>query len=155
MMITLFAGHLLREFGASESPHLLRIEPAEIDRFANIGVGFRPWLADFENFYCRELVTPALQDVCRALQQLRSLLERRPSPFFECRTRSFNGPLGFVDPSFRSVAHNLRRGGWINRRRQIIRPNFFASDVERMFFAEALSRFAQCALHFFLAIFVN
>ena len=53
MMITFFARHLLREFGAPESPHLLRVERAEIDRFANIAVSFRPRLADFENFYCR------------------------------------------------------------------------------------------------------
>src|SRR5712671_1130810 len=155
MMITFFAWHLLREFWASESAHLLRVERAKIDCFADIAVGFRPRLADFENFYCREFVAPAPQDVGRALQQLRSLLERRPSPFFECRTRSFNGTLGFVYPSFRSVADNLRRRGWINRRRQIVGPNFFPSDVQRTFFAEALSRFAQCALHFVLAVFVN
>ena len=155
MMITFFARDLLREFGASKSPHLLRVERAEIDRFADIAVCFRPCLADFENFYCRQLVASAFQDVGRALQQLRPLLERRPSPFLECRTRSFNGTLGFVDPGFGSVADNLGRLGWINRGRQIVGPNFFPSDVQRMFFAEALSRFAQCALHFVLAVFVN
>src|SRR5438034_1499348 len=142
MMITFFARDLLREFWAPESPHLLRVERAKIDRFADIGVGFRPWLADFENFYCREFVAPALQNVGRALQQLRPLLDRRPSPFFECRTRSFNGTLGFVDSSFGSIADNLGRLGWINRRRQIISPNLFPTDVQRMFSAEALSHLA-------------
>ena len=75
MMITFFARHLLREFWAPQSPHLLRIERAEIDRFANIGVGFRPWLADFKNFYCREFVAPAFQNVGRTLQQLGPLPE--------------------------------------------------------------------------------
>jgi hypothetical protein len=42
MMIAFFARHLLREFWAPESPHLLRVECAEIDRFADIAVGFRP-----------------------------------------------------------------------------------------------------------------
>src|SRR5262245_59046161 len=109
MMITFFARNLLREFRASESPHLLRVEPAEIDRFADIGIGFRPWLADFENFYCREFVAPALQDVSRPFQQLRSLFKRCPPPFFKRCARSFNCTLGFVDPSFRSVAHNFGR----------------------------------------------
>src|SRR6202030_2760493 len=119
MVITFFARHLLREFWASESPHLLRVECAEIDRLADIGVCFGPWLADFENFYCRKFVAPALHDVGCTLQQLRALLDRRPPPFFECRARSLNGPLGFLDAGFGSVAHNLRRLGWINRGRQI------------------------------------
>src|SRR4029077_6775647 len=58
MMVTFFARHLLCEFWTPESPHLLRVEPAEIDRFADIAVGFRPCLADLENFYCRQLVAP-------------------------------------------------------------------------------------------------
>src|SRR5262249_40324073 len=90
-----------------------------------------------------------------ALQQLRPLLERRPPPFFERRARSFNGTLGFVDPSFGSVADNLSGLGRVKRRRQIICPGLFPSYVQRMFFAETLSRFAQSALHFVLAVFVN
>src|SRR4051812_10619078 len=129
MVITFFARHLLRELWATESPHLLRVEPAEIDCFANIAVGFRPWLADFENFYCRKFVTPALQYVGRALQQSRPLFDRRPSPFFECSTRSFNGTLRLVDSRFGSITDDLGRFGWIDRRRQIIGPNLFASDV--------------------------
>ena len=120
MIITFFARHLLRQFWPSESPHLLCVKRAEIDRFPDIRVGFRPGLADFENFHCREFVASALQDVGRALQQLRPLLERRPSPFFECRACSFDGTLGFVDPGFRSVADNLGRLRWINRGRQIV-----------------------------------
>src|SRR5262249_44868152 len=152
MMITFFPGNLLREFRAPESPHLLRVKPTKIDRLADVGVGFGPWLPDFENFYCREFVASALQDVGRALQQLRPLFKRGPPPFFESSPRSFNGALGFVDPSFRSVADNLARLRWINRRRQIIGPNFFASDVERMFLTEMLARFAQRALHFILTV---
>src|SRR2546430_13182864 len=76
MIVTFFARHLLREFWAPESTHLLRIERAKIDRFADIAVGFRPRLADLENFYCREFIASALQDGGRAFQQLRSLLER-------------------------------------------------------------------------------
>src|SRR6266480_638251 len=155
MMIAFFARHLLRKLGASESPHLLGVEGAEVDRFADIAVGFGPWLSDFENFYCREFVAPAFQDIGRAFQQLRPLLERRPSPFFECRARSFNGTLGFLDACFRSVADDLGWLGWINRGSQIIGPNLFPSDVQRMFFAEALSRFAQSTLHFILVVFVN
>ena len=107
------------------------------------------------NFYCRQLIAPALEDGGRAVQQLRPLLEWRPSPFFERRARSLNGTLGFVDPSFRSVADNLGRLCWINRRRQIVGPNFFSSDVQGMFFAQALSHFAQSTLHFVLVVFVN
>src|SRR4029078_8643237 len=106
-----------REFWASESPHLLRVKRAEIDGFADIAVGFRPRLADFENFYCRKFIETALENLSCTLQQPRSLLDRRPSPFFECRARSFNRTLGFVDASLGSLAHNLGRLGWINRRR--------------------------------------
>src|SRR5438093_9866270 len=51
MVITLFAWHLLREFRAAESPHLLGVKPAKINGFADIAFRFRPWFADFENFY--------------------------------------------------------------------------------------------------------
>src|SRR4029077_4981536 len=129
MIITFFARHLLCEFWAPESPTFLRVDPAEIDRFADIAVGFRPCLADFENFYCRQLVAPAFQDVGRAFQQLRSLLYWRPPPFFECRACSFNGTLCFVDASFGSVTDNLCRLGWIDRGRQIVGPNLFPSNV--------------------------
>src|SRR5439155_12082448 len=114
VMITVFAGNLLREFRAPESPHLLRVKVAEINRLTDIGVGFRPWLTDFKNFNCREFVPPALQGVGRPLEQTRPLFKRRPPPCFECRARSFNGMLCFVDPSFGSVADNFGRFGWIN-----------------------------------------
>src|SRR6188472_1703127 len=116
MMITFLARHLLREFRPPESPHLLRVERAEIDCFANVAVSFRPRLANFENFDCREFITPALQDFRHAFQQSRPLLDRRPSPFFECSTCSFNGTLCFVDSGFGSVTDNLRRLSWIDRR---------------------------------------
>jgi hypothetical protein len=47
---------------------LLRVERAEIDRFADIAVGFRPRLADLKNFDCGEFIAPAFQNVGCSLQ---------------------------------------------------------------------------------------
>src|SRR6476661_2299568 len=52
MVVTFLAGNLLSEFGASESPHLLGVEPAKIDRFADVSVRFVPRFAHFEDFNC-------------------------------------------------------------------------------------------------------
>ena len=155
MIITFLAGNLLCEPRPPEASHLLRIKTTKIHRLADVAVGFVPWFAYFENFDCREFVSPAFHDVGGTLQQPRALFERRPAPFTKCRARSFDGAFGFGNSCFSGVSDNLSRLTGINRWRQIIGPNFFATDDERMFLTEAFAHFAQCALHLVLAVFVN
>src|SRR5262249_10827170 len=142
MVITFFTGDLLSKLRSSKSAHLLRVESAEIDGLADVGVGFGPRFGNFKNFDSRAFIAAPIQNVGRPLEQTCPLFKRRPSPCFECCSRSLNGALGFGNSCFGSVTDNLGRLARINRWRQIIGPNLFASDVERMFFAEALARLA-------------
>ena len=114
MVIIFFAGNLLGKFRSSESPHLLGVESAKIDRLTDIGVGFGPRFGDFENFDRRKLVAATLQNVGRPIEQTRPLFNRRPSPRLECRARSFNSALSFGNSCLGSVTDNLARLGWTN-----------------------------------------
>ena len=109
----------------------------------------------------RKLLLPRVRSACRSrMSAARSSNCARSSNgvhlhFSNAARAALTARSASSNSCFRSVTDNLGRLGWINRRRQIIGPNLFASDIERMFFAEALSHFAQCALHFVLAVFVN
>src|ERR1051326_3583381 len=155
MMIAFFPGNLLRELRASEPAHLLRVEPAKIDRLANIAIGFIPSLAYFEDFDRRELVAPTLPDVGRAFPETCSFFKWRPAPSAKCRTRSFHGAFGFGNPCFGPVTDDFVRSARIDRWRQLIGPGLFTPDDERILFPKAFAYFAQCALHFFLVVFVS
>src|SRR5438093_115004 len=109
----------------------------------------------FKNFKCGELKATALQDFRRAFEQPRTLFKRRPAPFAKRCARSLDGALRFGNSCFASVTDNLIRSTGIHRGRQLIGPNLFATNDKWILFAEAFSHFAQCALHFVLAIFVN
>src|SRR5439155_19887416 len=69
VLVTFFAEDVLSEPRPADQTHLMRIKPAEIHRFANIAIRFRPGLADFENFERGELKTPAVHNIGGALEQ--------------------------------------------------------------------------------------
>ena len=58
MLVAFFAEHVLGQARTAEQPHLLGVEEKEIDRFADVAVGFGPRLADFENFQRGKFETP-------------------------------------------------------------------------------------------------
>ena len=108
MLIAFFAGHVLRQTRAADQPHLVRVEQAEIHRFADVAVGFRPRLADFENFQRGKLEAAALHDGGDALEQLRAFFNRHAAPPNECSFRSGDGALSL--PEFRRAPGNRRPG---------------------------------------------
>ena len=155
MLIAVLTGNVLREPRTPEAPHLRCVKAAKIHRFADVAVSFSPRFADFKNLDCGEFVAPAFHNRRGAFKQARTLFKRRQAPFSKCRARNFNGAFRFRNSPFRNITNNLFRRAGINRRRQFIGPNFFATNHQRIFFAEAAAHFAQRRAHFVLALFIN
>ena len=71
MIVTFFAGNVLRQARSSDATHLLRVKKAKVDCLANVAIGFRPGFADFKNLERGELEPAAIHDSGSAFQQPR------------------------------------------------------------------------------------
>src|SRR6266480_7357368 len=70
VVVAFLAGNPLCKLRAAETAHLLRVKAAKINRFADIGIGFIPRFAHFEDFNRREFVSPPFQNIGGALHIL-------------------------------------------------------------------------------------
>ena len=68
MLVAFFAEDVLGQRRPTEDAHLLRVEEEEIDRLANVAVGFGPRFSDFVNFERGEFEAAPIHDRCDALE---------------------------------------------------------------------------------------
>ena len=116
MLIAFFAEHVLRQIRPANDPHLLPVEEEEIDRLADVAVGFGPRLADFVNFECGELEPTAIHDRGHAFQELRAMIDAHAGPMFKgiarrLHRRSASGiPASATEPTISVGALGLTDG---------------------------------------------
>src|SRR6266480_5266898 len=150
MLVAFFAENMLGQTWISAQPHLLRVEETKIHRFADVAVSFGPGFADLENFDCGKLETSAIENRGHSFKQLAAFFEWRAAPRFKRAPRRFHCALRFGNSGLGDQAEDLIRRARIERRQQLVGPNFFAIDHEWVLLSEASAHFAQRAAHFFL-----
>ena len=74
------ARHLHRQFGPRQAQRLARVVFAEVDGLGDVGVGFGPVLADFENQPGAEFELALAQQIAHAEEQAGALFDRSPAP---------------------------------------------------------------------------
>ncbi len=90
------ARHLHREFGARQAQRFPRIVFAEVDGLGDIGVGFRPVLADFKDQPGGEFKLAFAQHIAHAEEQAGALLDGGVAPGGKGRERRLHGRLNVL-----------------------------------------------------------
>ena len=155
MLIAFFARHVLRESRETAQAHLVRVKEQEIDRLADVAVGFGPRFAHFKNFKGRKFETPAIHDGGNALEQFSSMLDADAAPMVERFARRRDRGFRLRNSSFSHGADDLIGRAWIDGVNEAAGPNFLAVDDNGIFLTQTAAHFAESVPHFFLAAAVD
>src|SRR5204863_4766216 len=155
MLVTFLAGNVLGQPRFSEESHLMRVEETKIHCFADVPVGFGPRFADLENFDRRKFEPATIEDGGHTLEQLAAFFEWRAAPRLKRASRRFRCALGFGNSGLSNQANDLIWRARIQRRQQLVGPNFFAINHDWVLLSETRTHFAQSGAHFFLGLGIN
>ena len=147
--LVFFAGHLNHGIGVSEALHLAGVVFGEVDRFADIGIGFGPGLAGLIYQPGIELELALAYDGGGAEQHRDPLMGRRGAPFREEGIGILDGASGELGGGLVVNADQLARPRRIQRFQKIAGLKMFAGDLNVVFTPELAAHLGECLFHRF------
>ena len=141
-----FAGHLHGRFSSGKSESFTGIEFAEVDGLGNVGIGFGPVLADFENQPGHVIHFALAQPVGGAEQQARRALRRGcGSRSTKAFSAAFIAGLYVLFPRFLMNANDLRRARGVQGLDLVCSLDALAADDEVILAAELSAHCSMAA----------
>src|SRR6266566_789551 len=129
--------------------------PGGIPASSKISISSAPRIAEGSAGFMITVLPATIEDGGHALEQLAAFFEWRAAPRLKRASRRFRCALGFGNSGLSNQANDLIWRARIQRRQQLVGPNFFAINHEWVLLSETRTHFAHSGAHFFLGLGIN
>ncbi len=150
----MLAGKLDGRLGFRKAQRFARVELAEVDGLGDVGIGFSPILADFENEPCHVFHLALAHEIADAEDEAGALFDGGTTPGFEGLERGLHGGLDVFFAGLLVGADDLRRLRRVQRLDLVGGLDALAADDEVILASELPADFGDGGAHAASILFV-